>query len=190
MNLIIGLGNPDNKYQDTRHNVGFLVVDKLLEEKADDFDEMKLKKKFKAEVTKGKILQEEIVIAKPQTYMNKSGDAVKSLVKFYKVDLHNLIVVHDDVDLPVGKIRISQSASSAGQKGVQDIIDKLKSNEFIRLRIGIGSNNQGRNPTEKYVLQKFTSEQKKILDEKMGLIMEALDIIITQGPTQAMNLFN
>jgi len=190
MNLIIGLGNPDRKYQDTRHNVGFLVVDKLLESKGEDFDKLKLKKKFKSEVTKGRILQEEIVVAKPQTYMNKSGEAVKALVKFYKVDLHNLVVIHDDVDLPVGKIRISQAASSAGQKGVQDIIDKLGSNEFVRLRIGIGSDNQGQIPTEDYVLQKFTAAQKKALDYNMGLIMEALDIIITQGPTEAMNLFN
>jgi len=135
-------------------------------------------------------LEEDVILAKPLTYMNKSGEAVKSLIKFYKVNLKNLIVIHDDNDLPVGKIRISQAASSAGQKGVGDIIDQLGTNEFIRLRIGINSEKQGQIPTEDFVLQKFSSEEEKTMEDNMKLILEALDIIITQSATEAMNLFN
>ena len=190
MNLIVGLGNPGKKYQDTRHNVGFVTVEKFFEERIDEFEKFKLSKKFNAEISKGTFLEEEIILAKPQTFMNKSGEAVSKLTKFYKVDLKNLVVIHDDIDIPLGKIRISLSASSAGQKGAEDIIQKLKTNEFTRLRIGIGSDEQGQIPTEDFVLQKFMPDEQKIFNVNIGLILEALDVIVTTGPTEAMNLFN
>jgi len=190
MNLVVGLGNPEKKYQKTRHNIGFIVIDRLFASESGEFEKFKASKKIKAEVAKGKYVEEEVILAKPQTFMNKSGEAVAKLVKYYKADLHNLVVIHDDIDLPLGKIRISQTASSAGQKGVQDIIDKLGSNEFIRLRIGIKSDLQGQIPTEDFVLQKFDKTEQKNIDENLNLILEALDVILTQGPTEAMNLFN
>lgn len=190
MNLIVGLGNPGKKYEETRHNVGFLVIDKFFASRSDDFDKFKMSKKFKADVSKGEVLEEKIILAKPQTFMNNSGDAVSTLIKFYKIDLNDLIVIHDDIDLPLGKIRISQAASSAGHKGIEDIIKKLGSNEFIRLRIGIQSDLLGEIPTEDFVLQNFTEQEKKEIEKNLDLILEAIDVILTRGPTEAMNLFN
>lgn len=140
MYLIIGLGNPGKKFQNTRHNIGFRVVDELPKRK--DF-----------------------IIIKPRTFMNQSGKAVKALVKFYKIKLENLWVVHDDIDLPLGKIRISRGRGSAGHKGVESIIRELGTKEFWRVRIGVCPRAGKPKNVEKFVLQKFTKEEEKILKE-------------------------
>lgn len=173
MKLIIGLGNPGRKYQYTRHNVGFRVLDALAEKFGVDF---KLSKKLKVEIAelppppsltkegvKGKFSK--LILAKPQTFMNESGSALKKIIKSYKLTAKSLLVVHDDIDLKFGKIRLSQNSGSAGHRGVESIIKAVGQN-FSRLRIGI-DNRKSRNEiaTEIYVLQNFSIEEEKALKD-------------------------
>ncbi|MDD5627089.1 MAG: aminoacyl-tRNA hydrolase [Patescibacteria group bacterium] len=157
MITIIGLGNPGKEYEGTRHNVGFFVVEKLRESlKLPEFNS---EKKFKAEIAKGKNL----ILAKPQTFMNNSGEAVSLLYNFYKIDPPHLLVAQDDLDIPLGEYRIQQDKSSAGHKGVQSIIDALNTQNFNRLRIGIKTEMLEKIPAEDFVLQKFLPEEKEII---------------------------
>lgn len=142
MILIIGLGNPGKKYKYTRHNVGFQVIDKL-----------------------AKIKRKGWILAKPQTFMNQSGKAVKALIKFNKTKPENLWIIHDDIDLPLGKIRISKGRGSAGHKGVQSIINELGTKDFWRLRIGVSPKSGKPQNVEKFVLQNFTKSEEKIIKE-------------------------
>ena len=190
MKLIIGLGNPDKKYQDTWHNVGFLLVDQISQLSDRSFPEFKNNKKFKSEITETNQIDEKIILAKPQTFMNNSGQAVKALVNFYKVKPADLWVIHDDIDLPLGKIRISHNSSAAGHKGVQSIIDQLGSQEFIRFRLGIQSEKQGKVTTEDYVLQKIDSSGKIIVNETLQKALAAVQLALMEGVSAAMNQFN
>ena len=151
MILIVGLGNPGKKYEQTRHNVGFRVIDELAKQKTRKF-----------------------IIAKPQSFMNNSGKAVKSLTSFYKIKPENLWVIHDDIDLPVGEIKIAKNRGSAGHKGVQSIINELKTKEFNRIRIGICPKTGKPKAVEKLVLQNFTKEEEKLIKEA---IEEAIQTI-------------
>ncbi|MFA6254998.1 MAG: aminoacyl-tRNA hydrolase [Patescibacteria group bacterium] len=190
MKLIVGLGNPGKKYETTWHNVGFLVIDLLKTKQAGEFLSCNKSKKFKAEICENNSPEEKIILAKPQTFMNNSGQAVKAIGRFYKIKPENLWVIHDDIDLPLGKIRISQNASAAGHKGVQSIIDEVGTQEFIRFRLGIQPITPLKMPTEKYVLQKIDSESKVIIDEVIEKVLAALEIALAQGVTEAMNEFN
>ncbi len=149
MILIVGLGNPGQKFQKTRHNIGFRVVDELAENKTGQF-----------------------MIAKPQTFMNESGRAVKKLVAKFKIPTANLWVVHDDIDLPLGKFKISQGRGSAGHKGVQSIINELKTKDFNRVRIGICPKTGKPKTVEKFVLQNFTKEEETVLKEVIEEVVE------------------
>lgn len=160
MRLIIGLGNPGRKYKKTRHNVGFRVLDEF--RKQNSFPNFKMQKKFQAEVSEGLLNKEKTILVKPQTFMNNSGRAVRALVNFYKIPLENLVVVHDELDLPIGEIKMSEDKGSAGHNGVQSIINELGSQAFNRLRIGISDPNSAISP-EKFVLQKFSKPEQKIL---------------------------
>lgn len=144
MKLIVGLGNPGSKYEKTRHNLGFMVIDFLIEN--EQFDSKKVK------------------LIKPQTFMNNSGQAVKEITDYYKIDVKDIVVIHDDIDLPLGEIKIQQDRNSAGHKGVQSIIDALGTKDFIRVRIGIRPEELTLD-TEKFVIQKFTPEEEKIVQE-------------------------
>jgi len=158
MKLIIGLGNPGKKYEKTRHNLGFMAVDFLREKLgAPDF---KSNKKCAAEFSKSG----EIILAKPQTFMNLSGEAVAKLLSFYKLDLDDLIVIHDDIDLELGKIKDGKNHGPAGHNGVKSIIELLGTKDFPRLRIGVGRPPE-HIPPEDYVLQNFTSAELKLLPE-------------------------
>lgn len=158
MKLIIGLGNPGKEYENTRHNIGFIFVDALAKKlEAPDFE---FDKKLNAEISKiGKTL----VLAKPQTFMNKSGLAVAALAKFYKVRPKDVWVVHDDIDILWGEFKTSFGRSSAGHKGVESIIKALKTKDFWRLRIGIQPTLKKHTPTEKIILKKFTPAEQKVL---------------------------
>ncbi len=151
--LIVGLGNPGKEYQNTRHNIGFQALDYLREYfKLPNF---KLDKKLKAEITKDK----NIILAKPQTFMNNSGQAVAAIKKYYKIKLNDIIIIRDDVDIPIGKIKSKQGSSGAGHKGIQSIIQHLKSNNFWQIKVGVANEMiRTKIPTEKFVLQKFTKE--------------------------------
>jgi peptidyl-tRNA hydrolase, PTH1 family len=164
MKLIIGLGNQGTKYENTRHNLGFLVIDEF--KRNLEFGIWNLDKKFKSLVSEGSFNDQKIILVKPQTYMNNSGEAVRLLADYYKIKFEDILVIHDDIDLSLGEIRIQKERGSAGHNGVQSIIDSLKTKDFIRARIGIKPKNEGRKiDTEKFVLENFNEEEKTIIQE-------------------------
>ncbi len=170
MLLIIGLGNPGLKFRKTRHNIGFMAVDTL--QKENKFPKFKLDKKSKSEISKGILNNQEVLLAKPQTFMNESGFAVKALISNLKLQISNLIVVHDDFDLPFGEVKIAENSGSGGHHGVQSIIDHLKTQNFKRLRIGIRPIIDGLPSTglkaEDFVLKKFTKNEEKNIPHILG----------------------
>jgi PTH1 family peptidyl-tRNA hydrolase len=192
MRIIVGLGNPGKKFEKTRHNLGFLVIENL-KLKIKNFSDWKYEKKFKAEISRGKIGKEKIILAKPKTFMNESGKSVKLLVTNYSLPVTKLFVVHDDIDLPLGKIRISIGRGSAGHKGVQSIIDELGTKNFVRFRIGIKpKNNKQRtiNNVKEFVLLKFNKREEKILKEVVKRTCQAIEVAIKEGGEKAMSRFN
>ena len=185
MRLIIGLGNPGLRYQYTRHNIGFLVIDKL----ASDYNISVSMKGFDACFGKGKIGDIPVLLAKPQTFMNISGVSAKKLIDYFKIDLEDLIIVHDDIDLPFETIRLKEGGGHAGHKGLISIIDHLGDMEFIRVRIGIGKP-PDRSMVEKYVLEPFTEDEMKLLPRIAAAASDALTMIISSGIQAAMNHYN
>jgi len=186
MIIIIGLGNPGEQYKDTRHNVGFMAVDVFAEK--NNFPEFKLSKKFGSLISEGIIGEEKVLLAKPQTFMNESGKAVSKIISNFKFQISNLIVVHDDIDLPIGKIKIIKERGSAGHKGVESIIKNIGNKGLIRFRIGIGG--QKDTKAKKVVLKNFSAEEKKIINETMQKTVDALDLFIKEGLDRAMNEYN
>jgi peptidyl-tRNA hydrolase, PTH1 family len=165
--LIAGLGNPGKEYAKTRHNAGFMFVDYFWEKFRDKFgfSDWKLDKKLKSEISVGKKDQEKIILLKPQTFMNLSGEAIKKTLDYFKIDIADLKIIHDDIDLSLGKMKINLGASSAGHNGVQDIIEKLGTKDFTRIRFGIENRGEIKIETDKYVLEKFTTTEEKILNK-------------------------
>ena len=169
MKLIVGLGNPGKEYQNTRHNTGFMFVDNLASKLDIKFS---LDKAKKCEIAQTNIGGEKVIIIKPQTYMNLSGDSVIIVKQFYKIDTDDILVIHDDLDLDTGRIRIRPNGSSAGHKGIQSIINNLGTQNFKRVRIGI--NKVSRDKTVDYVIGNFNKEEKEL----MGISFEkSLDIV-------------
>jgi peptidyl-tRNA hydrolase, PTH1 family len=183
--LIVGLGNPGREYRETRHNIGFMVVDHLAQRLGVNFSRME----SKALVTKGEYQGRRLVLVKPQTYMNLSGSAIGSLLRFYKVPITNLLVAYDDVDLPLGTIRLRAEGGSAGQKGMASIIERLGTQEFPRLRVGIGRP-PGRMDAAAYVLQPFKKDQGDLLPVILERAVEAALVFVTSGLETAMNQYN
>jgi len=183
--LIVGLGNPVLAYRHNRHNVGFMVVDTLA-----DKLEIPLKRvKFKAQIGNGKLGDIPIIIAKPLTFMNNSGEAVAPLVRYFKVPLERLLVIHDDMDLPLGTLRMRPSGGSAGHNGMLSIFDKLGTNAIPRLRVGIGRP-PGRMDPADYVLQDFSRSEEELLNMVITQACEAALAFITTGLEKAMNTYN
>lgn len=186
MYIIAGLGNPDRQYQNTRHNIGFDVIDAI----AEKYDIAMGERKHKAIIGKGYIAGQKVVLVKPLTYMNLSGESIRAVIDFYKIDEKSeLIVISDDVSLDVGRIRIRQKGSAGGHNGLKNIILHLGHDEFIRLRMGVGEKPQGRDLAD-YVLGHFTKEEREMIDESIGKATAAIEIMVTQGPDAAMNLYN
>jgi len=189
MKIIAGLGNPGGEYAATRHNVGFMVVDRM----APELGAAVVKKMGKALVGQGRLGAEKVALAKPQTYMNLSGEAVGALLSWYKLTPADLVVVYDDLDLPPGKVRVRPGGGSGGHKGMQSIIQVLGSEDFPRVRIGIG---RPADPgfetarTARYVLSRFTPEEAVIIEEALKLAIAAVRCIVQNGVQQAMNLYN
>ena len=191
MKLIIGLGNPGRGYSNNRHNIGFACLNHFARRQGIRLD----KKRGQARTGSGEVDGTQVVLARPQTYMNLSGQAVSRLVKRFNVGLGDLIVIHDDLDLPLGKIRIRQGGSSGGHKGVDSIISELGSQDFIRIRVGISRPTA--NATEiseadiiKYVLGDFTPEEKKTISQVIPEVSEAILCLLTEGLEAAMNSYN
>jgi peptidyl-tRNA hydrolase, PTH1 family len=183
--LVVGLGNPGRQYRDTRHNIGFMVIDILCKEMGITLTRMQ----SKALIAVGSLEGQKVIVAKPQTFMNLSGQSVGGLVKFYKIPLEQLIVAHDDLDLPLGTIRLRPGCGSAGQKGIASTMQHLGSPEFARLRLGIGRPPGQMSPSA-FVLQKFTNAEQEIVDLVMDRSLGAVRTFIREGLDAAMNQYN
>ncbi len=187
MILIIGLGNPGKEFEHTPHNLGFAVLNGFQEQNS--FSDWQEKKKMFSLISEGEMAGQEIILAKPQAFMNKSGKAVKVLLNFYKLKPKDLWVVHDDLDIDLGEMKISQARGSAGHKGIQSIIDGIKTNDFARFRLGIALFEEIKD-FEKFVLKKFNEEEQESAEEIIGTTVTALEVAIGSGLEQAMNDFN
>jgi peptidyl-tRNA hydrolase, PTH1 family len=183
--LIVGLGNPGREYNNTRHNIGFMAVDAFAHS-----IEIKLGKvQNKALVGMGKVNGKRVVLAKPQTYMNLSGQAVVGLLNFYKIPQTNLIIIHDDIDLPFGTIRIRPKGGSAGQRGLGSTIEKLGNQDFARMRLGVGRPPGQMSPKD-YVLQHFSTDEEEFLRVFLDKGCEAVREFVNNGLEAAMNRYN
>lgn len=185
MYLIVGLGNPEGDYSGTRHNMGFDVINKLSSKKEIKID----KSKFKGLYGKGEIEGEKVILLKPQTYMNLSGDSVIECKNFYKLDNSQIIVISDDIDLVPGEIRIRKKGGAGTHNGLKSIVQCLNSEDFIRVRVGIGKPEKGQDLIE-HVIGFVPEEERKKLDEGIEKAEEAVITILKQGVDKAMNQFN
>lgn len=183
--LLIGLGNPGRQYSDTRHNVGFMLIDRL----AVRLNARGMKVQSKAIVTSAVYEGRKLILAKPQTYMNLSGQSAQGLLNFYKLPMENMLIAHDDLDIPFGTIRIRPKGGPGGQGGMASTIEQLGTKDFPRLRIGIGRP-PGRMDPAAYVLQDFKREEMKILSEIIDRAADAALEFVMNGLDKAMNKFN
>ncbi|WP_333871437.1 aminoacyl-tRNA hydrolase [Desulforamulus putei] len=183
MKLIVGLGNPGIEYAHTRHNIGFMVVDSLARELGTDIN----KNQHKALVGQASIGGEKVILAKPQTYMNLSGQAVVALMNWYKLTPEDLLVIADDMDLPPGRLRIRKKGSDGGQKGLRNIIELLGTQEITRMRLGIGRPEHG---AVDHVLGKITGTEAELISSAIAAAVEAAKVWVLEGTDKAMNRFN
>ncbi len=193
MKLIVGLGNPGLFYANNRHNIGYMCIRRF----ARDHKIHLNKKQGLARVGRGKINGEEVVLARPQTFMNESGEAVSHLVKRYKIVAADLIIIHDDLDLPAGKIRLRQGRGSGGHKGIESIVAQLGKGDFYRVRVGIGrpdiaedADIDKEQAVIDYVLSGFTRDEKKIMKKVIPEVSQAVLCLLTEGIEAAMNKYN
>jgi peptidyl-tRNA hydrolase, PTH1 family len=190
--LIVGLGNPGREYRETRHNVGFMLLDRLAVELNARFSRLQ-SRALVASTTyaseKAGTGERKIILAKPQTFMNLSGQSVQGLVHFYKLPLANLLVAHDDLDLPPGTIRIRPDGGSAGQKGMTSILERLGTDAFPRLRLGIG-HPPGQMQAPDYVLQEFSKADLTVISETLDRAVQAVLTFVSEGLDAAMNKYN
>lgn len=184
--IIVGLGNPGKEYKNTRHNIGFDVIDVI----ADKANISVMEKKHKALVGKGMFAGQKVILAKPQTYMNLSGESVRSLLDYYKVDeTEELIVISDDISLPPGQIRIRKKGSAGGHNGLKNIIAHLGHDAFHRIKMGVGEKPKGYDLAD-YVLGHFDKTDRVIMDDAAKDAMAAIEMILTEGADAAMNHYN
>lgn len=181
--LVVGLGNPGGRYARTRHNIGFLVIDRLVGRYGLEFIE-----KSDYLFCSGSIEGEKTVLMEPLTFMNRSGGAVRKVVGKFAIPPEKIIVVHDDLDLETGRLKIRKKGSSGGHKGVESIIQSVGSPDFIRVKVGIGRDQFI--PVEKYVLSKFSKEELPLVKEAVGMAADSVPVIIAEGVEKAMNKFN
>lgn len=182
--LVVGLGNPGEKYKKTRHNTGFIAVEAIALNfsaqggaGSEQFSAWHLNTKFNAMVSEGVVGNKKIILAKPQTFMNESGKAVKAIAAYYKIPAENTTVIHDDLDIALGEYKIVKNRGSAGHKGVQSIIDNLGIKDFMRIRIGIGVENK-KTSIEAFVLENFSKEEEKIITEVIEKVCKEIDKIL------------
>ncbi|HBO83564.1 MAG: aminoacyl-tRNA hydrolase [Deltaproteobacteria bacterium GWC2_42_11] len=192
--LIIGLGNPGARYEFTRHNIGFLAVDYI----ADKAGISLSKKSHKAVWGKGNISGNDVIIAKPQTFMNLSGDAVRTIAGYFHIEAKDIIVIYDDIDLELGTVRIRKKGGGGGHRGMESVIEQLGAKDFARIRLGIGrperrgqgSRVKGQEDTADYVLSPFSREEEDRLEEILNTTKDTVDTILKDGIDKAMNRFN
>jgi len=183
--IIAGLGNPGKNYARTRHNIGFLVVEAIASKSHLDIE----LSRFDSEYVKSKIKGRDVFLVKPLTYMNKSGYPIHKFASYYKVEMNDIIVVHDDMDLAFGKVKIVKNRGHGGHNGVRSIIEAFGRKDCIRVRVGVGHPGSGKGVTG-HVLGKFSPEETKMLDQCVDVASDACLCILEKGVTSAMNLFN
>lgn len=184
MYIIVGLGNPGKKYENTRHNMGFIAVDLLAEKYSIKVDKIK----FKALVGEGRIAGQKVLLVKPQTYMNLSGQSVMEVMNFYKEDIENLIVIYDDIDIPTGTIRLRKKGSAGTHNGMRNIVYLLQEDGFPRIRVGIGS--ESKVDLIHYVTSGVTKKEKDLLEDALTRAADAAACIVEKGIEKAMNEYN
>jgi len=184
VNIIFGLGNPGVRYRKTRHNIGFQIVDRL----AEKYHIRLSSKRFKSLYGKGWIDVKEVILAKPMTYMNQSGEAVREALNFFRLSVEDLIIVHDDLDLPFGRFRFKRKGGDGGHQGVRSITESLNQNNFLRLKVGIGRPPEGMDPSE-YVLSPFDEIEQSKLEEVISRGVESIEVLLREGLERAMNQF-
>lgn len=182
MKLIVGLGNPGKKYENTRHNIGFRVLDSLREKLG--FSEWKLEPRYKAEVAEG----DDVLLVKPQTFMNLSGQSVWPFKKFYKIDSEDILLVYDDMAFPLAALKIRKGGSAGGHNGIRSVIDALGTDNLPRVRIGIGES--GQKEAADHVLSKFTPKEQELIADTVSKAIEAIEIYLKKGISEAMNSYN
>lgn len=183
MKMIVGLGNPGKEYVQTKHNVGFMVIDKIAEELNTSVEKRQCQAFTQVSTWDG----EKILLVKPQTYMNLSGQSVMELLNYYKDKIDDILIIHDDLDLPTGQLRFKQGGGAGGHNGIKNIIAHLNSNDFDRLKIGIG---RGKGETKDYVLTPFAGIDKKLIEEAVIQSVEAVETWLHHGIAKAMNQYN
>lgn len=185
MKVIIGLGNPGKKYEDTRHNAGFLAIDKI----NDKWNIPVQQNKFRALVGEGRIEGEKVLLVKPQTYMNLSGESVAEILKFYKLGPEDIVVIYDDLDLPPGHLRLREKGSAGGHNGIKSLIQHMGTQEFKRIKIGIGRPEPGRSVSD-YVLHPFSATERPLIDEAAELAAAAAAMWTREPFVKVMNQYN
>ena len=186
MYVIVGLGNPKREYENTRHNVGFFCIDQIARENKIDVIECK----HKALIGKGYIGSQKVILVKPQTFMNLSGESVREVIDYYKVEEETqLIVIYDDISLAVGQLRIRKKGSAGGHNGIKNIILHLGHDTFKRIKVGVGEKPPGYDLAD-YVLGHFTTEEKKAIEENAKKVCKAVEMMIDEKTDTAMNQFN
>ena len=183
MYVVVGLGNPGKKYEKTRHNVGFDVIDIL----AKEYNISVTKIKHKALIGEGRVGTEKVLLVKPQTYMNLSGESLRAIMDFYKLSNEDVLVLYDDISLEVGRIRIREKGSAGGHNGIKSIIAHLGSDIFSRIKIGVG---QPKSDLVNHVLGKFSKEEREVLEETLKAVVDSVEVIIKTDTKEAMNRFN
>jgi len=185
MKIIVGLGNPGRKYEHTRHNAGFMAVDQCAKGLQAEISQ----EKFNAFIGRGRIDSQEAILAKPQTYMNDSGRAVAAVMRSAYAEVADLVVIHDELDLPFGTVRVKIGGGHGGHNGLRSIIEYVGSSDFVRVRIGIGRPGPGGDAAD-YVLSPFPAEERPALPDVMTRAAAAIQAIVQEGPARAMNMFN
>ena len=185
MFIIAGLGNPGKTYEGTKHNVGFQVIDKL----AQDYTITVDKWKHKAFIGEGRIGQHKVMLVKPQTFMNLSGESIREILSYYKIPVSRLIVIYDDTSLPLSGVRIREKGSAGGHNGMKSIISQLGTDTFLRIKVGIGEKPNGWDLAD-YVLSKFQKEDLPLIEEGIGKAAKAVTLLLTEGIQEAMNQTN
>ncbi len=185
LKLVVGLGNPGSKYENTRHNIGFDCLQKLHA----SMGSTTVQSKFESQIAKGSLGSHDVVLAWPMTYMNCSGRAVAQIARFYKIPTDFILVVCDDLSLPLGKLRLRKGGSSGGQKGLDDVLKALGTQDVPRLRIGIDATPENRQTVD-YVLSKFSKKEREVVEESLVLALDAVQCWTNDGIEKAMNRFN
>lgn len=184
MVVIVGLGNPGKKYENTRHNIGFITVDLLAERHGIKINKIK----HKALVGEGTISDQKVLLVKPQTYMNLSGNSVREIMEYYKIDIENLLVIYDDIDIPTGAVRIRKKGSAGTHNGMRSIVYDLQSDQFPRIRIGMGLDKKM--DLKDFVTGGFTKSEKSLLEKAVAHSADAVECFLRSGIDKAMNEYN